>query len=96
MEQDNQDLNDLVELEASFLPEEQTAAKEIAKILRDKNFSYKQKSKVLHFVDEALYTVLINYCDFDKKTSQANGDSEGCKKTFSIQNNLIKNQPAQK
>lgn len=45
MEQDNQDLNDLVELEASFLPEEQTAAKEIAKILRDKNFSYKQKVK---------------------------------------------------
>lgn len=90
MEQDNQDLNDLVELEASFLPEEQTAAKEIAKILRDKNFSYKQKSKVLHFVDEALYEVLINYRDFDKKTSQTTNNSEGRKKTFSIQNNITR------
>lgn len=96
MAKGNKNLDELIELEQSFLPEEQTAAKEIAKILKDNNFSYKQKSKVLHFVDEALYAVLINDRDFNKKTSQTTNDSEGRKKTFSVQNNLIKNQPAQK
>ncbi|WP_439818403.1 hypothetical protein [Weissella paramesenteroides] len=60
MEQENQDLDDLAAYESGFSIDERLAGREIAKILREKNFSYKQKSKVLHFVDKALYTVLVN------------------------------------
>lgn len=70
MEEENQDLDDLAAYESGFSIDERLAAREIAKILREKNFSYKQKSKVLHFVDKALYTVLINDCGLDKVTSK--------------------------
>lgn len=96
MTEENQDLDDLAAYESDLSIDERLAGREIAKILREKNFSYKQKSKVLHFVDKALYMVLINECDSNKKASQAICTSKGHKKTFSVQNNLIKTQHAQK
>lgn len=53
-------LDSLLKDKERYTSEENDVIGKIAKILKDSDLSYKQKNKVLTFIDEALHTVLIN------------------------------------
>lgn len=53
-------LDSLLKDKECYTNEENDVISKIAKILKDSNLSYRQKNKVLTFIDDALYTVLVN------------------------------------